>query len=65
LAFEFWAERGGQRDIEAFLTVRQAPVEREVSSFIKQADAVVYNWRGKAEFREVLRQLFGARGDSE
>jgi predicted NUDIX family phosphoesterase len=58
VAFEFFRSRAGPRaTIHDFLEVRGAPVEQDVQRLIRDADAVVFNWKGRAQYRSIIRTL--------
>jgi len=58
LAYQFYRLRENSSiTIQEFLALRSAPVETEVESFIGKADAVLYNWTGLFEFRNVIRAM--------
>ena len=58
LAYSFYAERIEQGATMAeFLAARDAFVEHEVEGLIAHADAVLYNWTGKLEYRDTIRTL--------
>ena len=66
LAFTFYAERiehGASMD--EFLSVRSAPVEAEVEGLIAMADAVLYNWTGRLQYRETIQTLMEELGIPE
>ncbi len=44
------------------MRVREASVEKEVRSLIDEADVVLYNWRGRIEYRAVIRSLIRELG---
>lgn len=63
VAFEFFRRReGGDATVEQFMRIRTDPVEREVESLIARADAVLFNWSGRDEFRRVVRRLVNEVG---
>ena len=63
IAFRFAQGRpGGPKSIDDFLLVRESPVEKEVEQFIAQADAVLYNWTGKNEYRATIRRMMSELG---
>ena len=58
LAYAFYTERIAHgASIEEFLDVRSAPVEAEVESLISTADAVLYNFTGKFQYRETIQSF--------
>jgi predicted NUDIX family phosphoesterase len=58
LAFSFYADRIAQgASMNEFLSVRNAPVESEVEGLIAIADAVLYNWTGRLQYRETIQEL--------
>ncbi len=62
VAFELYAGRGrgrgeGSVDREAFMTMLNAPVEREVPFMISEADVVLYNWSGEAGYGRTLSAM--------
>jgi predicted NUDIX family phosphoesterase/adenylate kinase family enzyme len=58
VAFSFYRSRFARGcSIEEFVRVREAAVEREVRSLIDEADVVLYNWRGRIEYRAAIRTL--------
>jgi predicted NUDIX family phosphoesterase/dephospho-CoA kinase len=66
LAFSFYAERIAQgASMNEFLSVRSAPVESEVEGLIAIADAVLYNWTGRLQYRETIQELMAELGITE
>lgn len=61
LAYRFYRDREG-RDctIFDFLHVRNALVERDVERMIEGSDAVLYNWTGRREYQQAVRELMNA-----
>lgn len=58
LAFKFYSDRAGQAiTIGDFLALREAPVEKEVSSLISDADVVIYNWEDRPTYRQTVKQI--------
>lgn len=58
LAFQFYRKRSGEDiDILRFYKRRTAPVEQETEQFLRQADAVLYNWQGLNAYREIIRSM--------
>lgn len=58
VAFSFYTQRRAQgASISEFLSARNAPVETEVDDLIKSADAVLYNWTGKLDYRRTIRLM--------
>ncbi len=58
VAYEFYRDRlVDNASIHEFLSVRDAPVEREVMDMLAISDAVLYNWTGRTEYREIVQQL--------
>jgi dephospho-CoA kinase len=58
IAYQFYRERiSTDVSLHDFVETRSAPVESEVSSMLKDADAVLYNWSGKRHYREAIREL--------
>ena len=58
LAFNFFFERTAKdATMSEFLTTREAAVEHEVESFISKADAVLYNWKGRCQYKETIRAM--------
>ncbi len=65
-AFSFYASRIAQgATMSEFLSIRSAPVEAEVESLISFADAVLYNWTGKLQYRETIKALMAELGTVE
>jgi len=63
LAYSFYAERIARgATIAEFLTARSAPVEAEVEGLISVADAVLYNWTGRLQYRETIQALMAELG---
>jgi predicted NUDIX family phosphoesterase/dephospho-CoA kinase len=63
VAFSFYRTRFAQGcSIEEFMKVREAPVETEVRKLIQVADAVLYNWNGRTEYRTAIRTLMRELG---
>jgi hypothetical protein len=58
LAYLFYTQRGKQSaSIDEFLAARVAQVEKEVDDLIETADAVLYNWTGKLDYRRAIRLM--------
>lgn len=58
MAHNFYSARKGQAiSFLDFLAVRDAPVETEVPQFLRDADAVVYNWEGRRQYERTVRAL--------
>jgi hypothetical protein len=65
-AFSFFASRIAQgASMTEFLETRSAEVEREVEGLISSADAVLYNWTGRPQYRETIEALMNELGTSE
>jgi predicted NUDIX family phosphoesterase/adenylate kinase family enzyme len=65
LAYLFYSERIAHGATMAeFLRARNAPVETEVEGLISVADAVLYNWTGRLQYRETIRALMEDLGVS-
>ncbi len=63
VAFSFYRSRIAQGcSIEEFMKVREAPVETAVRKLIQVADAVLYNWNGRTEYRTAIRTLMRELG---
>lgn len=61
VAYEFYQQRErADITIQEFLTIRNAPVEDQVENMIDLGDAIVYNWAGRLQFRQVARDLMRA-----
>jgi len=57
-AFDFYKDREAPgATIEDFLEVRNASVEKEVMDMLRDADAVLYNWRGRESYQSAVRLL--------
>lgn len=41
--------------VEAYLRARESAVEREVPAMIERADAILFNWTGRALYRKAIR----------
>ncbi len=66
LAYSFYADRIEQgASMNEFLSLRSAPVEAEVESLIEIADAVLYNWTGRLQYRETIQALMAELGIPE
>jgi predicted NUDIX family phosphoesterase len=66
VAYSFYNQRRAQgASISDFLTARSAPVETEVGDLIKSADAVLYNWTGKPDYRRAIRLMMKDLGIEE
>lgn len=57
VAYQFYRQRGASVSIYDFLKVRDAAVEEEIAGMLNVCDAVLYNWTGRIEFRDVIRKL--------
>jgi predicted NUDIX family phosphoesterase/dephospho-CoA kinase len=65
IAFEFYRRRGAKdASIEDYLRVRDSPVEANVGDLVREADAVLYNWVGRFDYRTALRSLMKELGVS-
>lgn len=63
IAYEFFSRRQApEASIHDFLALRESTVEREVEGMIVACDAVLYNWTGQAQYRQVVRGLMEAVG---
>jgi len=63
VAFEFYRARSDARcSINDYLRVREGPGELEVSNLITAADAVLYNWTGRVEYRGAIHGLMRELG---
>lgn len=64
IAFRFYRLRlgGSPVNIQDFLLLRDAPVERDLGPMIREADAVLYNSFGVPRFREAIRRLLREAG---
>jgi hypothetical protein len=51
--------------MDEFLALRGAPVEAEVEGLITMADAVLYNWTGRLQYRETIQALMAELGVTE
>jgi len=66
LAYQFYrARENSSITIHDFLALRSAPVEAEVESLIGKADAVLYNWTGLFEFRNIIRAMMSGPDPQE
>jgi predicted NUDIX family phosphoesterase len=66
LAYSFYTERIAQgASINEFLAVRGAPVEGEVQDLIQGADAVLYNWTGRLQYRDTILAMMADLGIAE
>jgi predicted NUDIX family phosphoesterase len=65
-AYSFYASRIAQgASMSDFLAARNAQVEDEVESLISIADAVLYNWTGRPQYRETIKALMTELGIAE
>jgi hypothetical protein len=65
-AYSFYASRIAQgATMSDFLATRSAQVEGEVENLISSADAVLYNWTGRPQYRETIKALMAELGTSE
>lgn len=55
LAYSFYSRQGAS--MAQFLNARNAAVEHEVYDLIDGADAVLYNWTGRLEYRNTIHQM--------
>jgi predicted NUDIX family phosphoesterase/dephospho-CoA kinase len=63
IAYRFYRKRmADECSIQDFLRVRDAPVEREVSTMLEVSDAVIFNWSGKVEYQAAIRALMAEAG---
>jgi predicted NUDIX family phosphoesterase len=61
LAFAFYSSRERKGiTFPEFLSLRDAPVEREVKDMIGIADAVLYNWTGRHEYQRMVKSFMRA-----
>ena len=66
IAFNFYRSRITRSiDIRDFLVVRDNPVEAEVNDLITVADVVLYNWKGRVQYRENLIKMMKEIGFGE
>jgi predicted NUDIX family phosphoesterase/ABC-type cobalamin/Fe3+-siderophores transport system ATPase subunit len=66
VAYSFYTQRQAQgASIIDFLAARNAPVETEVGDLIKSADAVLYNWTGKPDYRRAIKLMMKNLGIEE
>ncbi len=58
IAYQFYRERE-QKDVTIFefLRRRNARVEREVDKLLKASDAILYNWKGKADYKRAIKHM--------
>jgi predicted NUDIX family phosphoesterase len=65
VAYHFYKARVG-RDVpfHEFAAARENPVESETSDLIGEADAVLYNWSGKDNYRRTVHRMMQALGGS-
>lgn len=61
VAFAFYSHRSKDATMAAFLRAIGAPVEQDVQQFLGAADAVVYNWMGRAALAAALDPLIRGR----
>jgi predicted NUDIX family phosphoesterase len=65
-AYSFYASRIAQgASMADFLAARSADVEAEAEGLISTADAVLYNWTGRLQYRETIEGLMAELGTSE
>jgi hypothetical protein len=58
VAYKFFKGRSKKSlSIYDFLKVSDSPVEAEVRSMIRGADAVLYNWSGEPLYKDAVREL--------
>jgi hypothetical protein len=58
IAFEFYKLRERKQiSIEEFIEIRESPVESEVVEMIEDADAVLYNWTGKPNYKQTIHAM--------
>lgn len=62
VAYELYQRREGVLPFPAFVSLREAPVEKDVASLIDLSDAVLYNWTGRRGYRRVVRRLMHELG---
>jgi dephospho-CoA kinase len=61
IAHQFYNARSGkEHSFLEFAAVREAQVESEVPTLIGIADAVLFNWQGVEEYRQVVREFLQA-----
>lgn len=66
LAYQFYRTRENSSiTIHDFLALRAAPVESQVEALIGKADAVLYNWTGLFEFRNVIHAMMSSPQNGE
>ena len=66
VAFEFYRLRSNTNPtIHDFLKVRDSLVEADAQSFLKIANAILYNWTGKNDYKKAVRQMMRAILDSD
>ena len=65
IAHSFYEKREANHiGFSEFLRLREAPVEQEVDEMIGLADAVLYNWTGKDEYRKTITEFMQRIGRS-
>jgi len=58
LAYNFYSNRGQNPiAITDFYGLREAPVEKEVTALISDADAVIYNWQDRPTYWDTVHQM--------
>ncbi|NOS70152.1 MAG: NUDIX domain-containing protein [Verrucomicrobia bacterium] len=63
IAFDFYIEREGKPiSIEEFIQIRESSVESEVVEMIEDADAVLYNWTGKPNYKQTIHAMIRDTG---
>jgi dephospho-CoA kinase len=63
VALELYGRRAGvMHSMLEFAAIREAAVEAEIPAFLEKADAIIFNWRGRAGYRALVTGfLRGAR----
>lgn len=63
VAFSFYRKRTGNKaTLQRFLDARNSSVEQEVDGLIGESDAVLYNWRGQAQYRRIVNEMMTEAG---
>lgn len=59
IAFQFYKHRDDRSvDFNSFIAIREKPVESRVAELIREADAVLYNWTGMADYQRIVKSLW-------
>lgn len=63
IAYSFYIQRSaGKTSFGDFMRIREAHVESQVVDILREADAVLYNWTGRADYERTIGSLMNDVG---